>query len=231
MNPFSVRVVTPQSGSVHQIAALAGGGFVATVRDFVWGGQSSEFSLVELDESGIARSRRTRLEVRDGRLPAGEISDGYQHVMCINPSGTSVAVAYKTAGRLDIVDIADGAQVQARVPFAFLPVISVNPRTGRSEFQQSNENIRAAYIGCAATDRYIFATFSGKRVREFPGRLPGFCRFVHVFDWSGDLAAIVSLDHDTGAIAVDEKGEFLYSIDLTGTDARPAIRETRLPVW
>jgi hypothetical protein len=82
---------------------------------------------------------------------------------------------------------------------------------GKSVLVMDSQKIRFGYIHAAATDRLIFALYSGRSRDDSPGKA-NFGEDIHVFDWSGNLLQAFKLDHDVLTIAIDQKGEILYAI-------------------
>jgi hypothetical protein len=185
-------------------------------------------SLVWLDAGGVPRSFPRPLVTGDSRLSGRSLAEAYEFTVCMEHRGHRLAIAYRLAGRLDIVATSDGEQSRAAVPIPFLPATGLNPETGRTEFWQGNRDNRAAYIACSGSAQNVFALYSGKLVRTFPGRTAAYARFVHVFDWDGRLARVIMLDHSTLAMAVDPNGDAAYTIDHEGPAGRAVLRVTRL---
>ena len=78
---------------------------------------------------------------------------------------------------------------------------------------------RQAYISCSVGQDRLFALFSGRLVSDqtpYEDRSSG--RFVHVFDWEGDLGAVFQLDRNVNSITVNSTGDVLFASSLA--DAR-----------
>lgn len=73
------------------------------------------------------------------------------------------------------------------------------------------EHTRIGYIGVAVTPDRIFALFSGRLLRDYPGNAD-LGRQVHVFSWTGELIQTIFLDSYVESIAVDESKQTLYGV-------------------
>jgi hypothetical protein len=74
---------------------------------------------------------------------------------------------------------------------------------------------RYFYAGCAATERYLFALFSGNPQLQSGGGFEG--RTIQVFDWSGHLVGLLALTVDLVSLASDEAGRTLFGASANGT--------------
>jgi hypothetical protein len=79
------------------------------------------------------------------------LARAFAHTLCVRPDGERLAVAYITAGRLDVVDVKTLTHTIANVPLPFAPALARHPQTGRVDFLGDNPNVRAGYIDCATT--------------------------------------------------------------------------------
>jgi hypothetical protein len=123
------------------------------------------------------------------------ISSGYS--MCVQPGAGRTALLYLAAGQVDIYDASGEHLGRADVPFASDGEWVIN-RRGVLWFKVDWNY----YVGCAATERFLFALFAGQRIDGPAG--PGARRalHLHVFDWSGELRAVWALDRPVSVITV-----------------------------
>jgi len=144
----------------------------------------------------------------DPSVPVAVRNHAYQAELAVSPDRTRLAVANRHAGSIEFYR-ADGTPV-SRVsgPLVFDPILLV-ARRGQVPAFASDERLRFGYIAVAATRDRVFALFSGRTRRDFPGAA-AYGRSVHVFDWEGRLLQVYDLEGDALAVAVDSAGTTLY---------------------
>lgn len=120
--------------------------------------------------------------------------------LVVSPARNRMAIVYQFGNRLDLLH-SNGARLgSVDGPRA----TELKYRLEGDRFFWENGN-QVAYSGAVATDRYLYALFSGNRlgdVEEQPSRL-------HVFEWNGDFVAEVALG-----------GPHVRSIAVTPDDRR-----------
>lgn len=157
-------------------------------------------------------------------VPPQVLQHAFQSTLKPNPSRTLLAVATRHADRLEIYR-PDGTLVAAaKPPFGFLPNFQVRQRRGQPSMA-TGDDLRFGYVDLAASEEHIYALFSGRTRRGFPG-VANFGEYVHVYDWTGQLVAVFELDSDALAIAVDPSDGTLYALRH---DPRPAVVRYTLP--
>ena len=134
----------------------------------------------------------------------------FQSKLKANPSRTRLVLATRHADVIEIYD-PDGTRIAAPTPlFGFLPRFEVRDRRGEA-VMATGDDLRFGYIDLATTDDRIYALFSGRTRRGFPG-VANFGEYIHVFDWQGELKGVYRLDSEAISIAVDPAGGALYAI-------------------
>jgi hypothetical protein len=174
--------------------------------------------------------RRGKLLRTAGELPADEIDvpatirqQAYQSVLRPSPDRSLLAAATRHADMLDIYR-RDGTLVaSARPPFSFVPSYEIQ-KSRENLVIATGDDLRFGYLSLATTADHIYALFSGRTRRGFPG-VANYGEYVHVFDWSGALVRVLRLDASSIGITVDEGGTRLYSIRH---DPSPAVVEYEL---
>lgn len=181
----------------------------------------SRFTLY--DASGRRLRALGDLPLLGEGVPAVVVQQILQPVAAVSPSGRQIAVGSRYAGRLDIYSLGDGSRVPAAVPDAFSPTIKTRDNGAMPVFITDGSTL-FAYISIAVSPTRIYALYSGRTRKEYPGRA-NFGAQVQVFDWSGDFKRTFVLDRD--AIRLVAEGD---SALMTITyDPAPAIVRYALP--
>lgn len=153
------------------------------------------------------------------RTPASVLQQAWSGQITAQPSGDLLVFATLYADQLELYR-RDGTLVKkVRGPFRFDPRFEV-ANAGGMLTMSSDESMRIGYPDVAATDRAIYALFSGRTREAFGGSQVTFGRFVHVYSWAGDLTGILELDTPVAAITVSEDGHTLYG---TAENPEPVI--------
>ncbi len=148
---------------------------------------------------------------------------------CASPVARRFAVLYQLGGRIDIFDSAGLFVVRASVPFASNGDWAMSPRR-HTLWAQADWFY---YIDCDATSRYLYALFAGHRTDGPHGGRVRAARYVHVFDWDGQLVNVIGLNHEMSTIAVSgdttlfaagQNGEGIFEYRL---EANPAVSSGR----
>jgi hypothetical protein len=140
---------------------------------------------------------------------------------CASPPRERFAVAFVHGGRIDLNDYSGRLRGRARVPF---------PTKGSfrrdSVGQWHARDVRLYYVDCAATPPHLYALFSGLRLDRPGGAVAVEARYVHVFDWDGNLVTVLALDRFVRTIAT-AGDTLLYA---AASDASGVYRY-KLPDW
>jgi hypothetical protein len=140
------------------------------------------------------------------------------------PRQGDIALATRHADRIELYR-EDGTLLRhVKGPFSFEPVFTV-ARGRRGPAMASDESMRFGYIGGAASRAAIYALFSGRTREGFHGDAV-FGRYVHVYDWNGELQKVLRLDADVIAVAVDPADRVLYALRH---DPTPAVLAYAIP--
>ncbi|MDX1674759.1 MAG: BF3164 family lipoprotein [Longimicrobiales bacterium] len=131
----------------------------------------------------------------------------YQARLSSDPDRTRWAVAHRFADRIDIYDARGEWIAPAHRVHGFGPEDLREEDPGR---------VRFGYIDVTATDRRVYALFSGRTRAE--GAANAGDR-VHVFDWDGRLIEVWTLDARLLALAIDPAESTLYGIRHEPTPA------------
>ena len=168
------------------------------------------------------------VDLADARLPVAQMLAAYTHHLCTQSAGRRFAILYHYAGRIDMFEASTSHPINVKIPFPYLPHLEPNPISRALGFKSGAAGVRRGYVGCASTNKYLFALFRGRlRGKRGKGNTVDHI-FVHIFDWDGSLLKVVRLDHAAIAIAVDPAARFLYSITLPEDPGPIALRRTKL---
>ena len=145
--------------------------------------------------------------------PVSVLQQAWMGKLASHPSGDRLVLATQYADQLEIY-AADGSMLKkVRGPFRFDPLFKVANAAGMATMT-FEDGIRMGYSDVIATDEQIFALFSGRTREGYGGNSP-FGRYVHIFNWEGDLQHILELDADVISIALSEDGRSLYGVAET----------------
>lgn len=165
-----------------------------------------------------------------GRLPASPgippsvVQQAWIGGMTASRSRGLLAIATLYADQLEIYRN-DGTLVRkVRGPFHFDPQYKVD-NAGGMLTMSSGDAMRIGYSSVVSSDDYIYAVFSG-RTREGFGPSSPFGRYIHVFDWNGDLIKVFQLDAEVLALAMAPDQRTFYAIRH---DPEPAILTFQIP--
>lgn len=177
---------------------------------------------------GLFHSERFGLFSVDGALlkEFGGVPEGPEAILvpfrnqyseveiAVHPSRQIFAAAMKNTGVIEIFDFTGERQVLVRTPFDFRSSFTfTSTRQGRA--LGWNSDWRRGYIDVVATEDQIFALFSGRSLKRY-GSDAAYGRYVHIFDWDGELQRILRLDMDAFKIAVEPDGSAIYTASNDG---------------
>lgn len=179
---------------------------------------ASDPRFIVFDRSGNAVHSVSEPLFGDPSVPLAERRKATQSSVAICSSGAGrVAMAYRTAGRIEFYDAQASLTGLAEAPFASEPEFIKAQEGAELRLDDS----RSWYKDCTATGERIYALFSGRHRDRFPGfdeRDSG--RYIHVFDWTGAFLEVLTLDLPLSEIAVDEADTLLGSSVLTAKTYR-----------
>lgn len=157
-------------------------------------------------------------------VPGTTLLQAYESWVVADPEGERLAAATLLGGLLEIFDH-DGVPIaRAAVPEPFQPAWAQGrSRNGRAVMAVSPET-RYGFTDLAATRRYLYGVFSGRRVDE-DGPVWA-SREVQVYTWDGAHVKTLRLDRAAEAIAIDASDTWLYA---SGLEPTPWIGRFRLP--
>lgn len=136
----------------------------------------------------------------------------------IRPAGGLLAAGTLMGGELRIYGVGSTRPPRsARTPFAFGPVYRVGEWHGQPSLQPQ-ASTRYGYLDVVATNDSIIALFSGRTLGGF-GQHSAAGRFLHVFDWQGQLLRVYELPEPVVAIALALDGQSLFGARWEPTPA------------
>jgi hypothetical protein len=158
------------------------------------------------------------LPEQNGSIPPSVLQQAWMGKMVANPRTGELALATMYADQLEFYSPEGKRLRTVRGPFRFDPKFTVANAQGMAVMGQGDD-MRFGYMDVAGTDRFIYALFSG-RTREAHRGGASFSRYVHVYDWQGNLKRVLQLDSDVLGMDVSQDGRVLYA---TRHDPAPAI--------
>lgn len=198
-------------------AALTGPVRTADGR-FVSLGFYTQGRLGVFDAEGVQGTTLGELPPASEKIRPSDRQHAFQATLAIHPRRHLLAAVLRHGSQLEIYH-ADGSllkRVDGPLPIQIETNINFSGR--RSGFRLTDHS-RYGYVDAVASDKFIFALFSGRLLGAFRTRAT-FGRYVHVFDWQGQLKRVLELDSDAIAIAIDSEATVLYSVIH---DPQPAI--------
>lgn len=176
------------------------------------------------DAQGRLQSAFGRLPPPPAGIPPEVWREAFQGRMEPSPDRSRFAVVTRMADRLDIYG-ADGRLIaHGQRLYDFDPPVAVSQLSPRPALA-TGDTLRFGYVDLATTATRIYALFSGRVRRDYPGRA-NFGRTIHVFDWHGHIRQVLTLPRDALAITVDPSRHVLFAIHF---DPTPSIGRYALP--
>ncbi len=175
-------------------------------------GSFSRGRLAVLDSQGVLKRFAGALPPSSDDIPNSVLLHAFQSYMEARPDREYLALVTRHAGWLEIYDQMGSPLIRTAGPFSFDPKYEV-VQGARGLVMKSGRDLRFGYVDLSAADSLIYALFSGRLRGAFPDGQAVYGRYVHVFDWEGNLVEVLELSGDTFAIAVDEAGSQMYAIE------------------
>jgi hypothetical protein len=187
-------------------------------------GMFSAGRLARFDAAGEPRDVVGPLPPAKPNTPPAVAQHAYAGTLVRHPSRPLLAIGTRHADRVEIYGTDGRLVTVARGPANFEPVYEPKVRAG-APVMGTGDDLRFGYVDLFATDKRLYALYSGATRAERPGKA-SFGTEVHVFDWEGGLRARYALDALALAIAVDPGGSTLYTVRH---DPEPAVLRYPLP--
>jgi hypothetical protein len=201
------RLTRETSQSTDSLAVFHAPAEFVDIYSDLWLGRNQLVGIGDMDSNRIviADTSGKVLAVRKADLVGGDsipilarraASSGFR--ACGDALAKRFAVLYQLAGRIDIFDSTGSLVTRASVPFASNGDWAPSPRHD-GLWPKADWYF---YVDCDATSHYLYALFAGHR-SDGPhgGRFFG-ARYVHVFDWEGQLVKVIGLRREMSTIAV-----------------------------
>lgn len=150
-----------------------------------------------------------------GPVPPGppgmpEIVRQHAHhgVIATRPSSTQFVIANRYADELEFYQLDSTESFLTRGPAGVSRVYSANNNNGTASMQLG-PNSHHGYVDVTASEKYVYALFSGRKVDESNSTQ---CGVIHVYNWQGGLVKTLSLDVHVTDIAASRDGRYLYAV-------------------
>lgn len=182
--------------------------------------------LAHFDSGGALRRVVGALPNAGQGVPPEVAQHAYSGTLARHPTRPLVAIGTRHADRVEIYDAAGRVVTVGRGPARFEPAFRVQVR-GNDPLMASGGDLRFGYVDLTAAGDRLYGLYSGRTRGELPGRA-NFGDQVHVFDWSGRLVQVLTLDARVLGIAVaaGPGGRTLYA---TRYDPEPAVLRYDIP--
>ncbi len=202
-NPPGQTLVTfAADAALTNPTRLSDGTFVSP--GFFYGGRLARF-----DSAGHLLTLTGPEPVGDTTVPTPVRQHAYQITFAPDSARKRFVAATWYGGAISILNLAGQSESNIVTPFRFDPQYRDVLREGE-HVMLLTPDARNGYIDAAATERYIFALFSG-RSQASGRRRAGYAEYVHVFTWGGKLIGVLHLAAEAGSIAVSPDGSMLYA--------------------
>lgn len=216
--PASSRVTLPIQSPAQTM------GMVRTASGLVATGFFADGRLGHFDDQGVYGGATGTLPASEIEAPPGVVQHAYRGTLKPDPTRERLVLANRHAGFLEVFDGEGREQLRIEGPFPFEPTFEVVAgEQGAS--MASGDDLRFGYVDVAPTTDHIYALFSGRTRGEHPDAAT-YGSTVHVFGWDGSLKAVLELDVDAFAIAVDERHGRMLAVRHLPT---PAVVSFELP--
>lgn len=180
--------------------------------NYVASGVFQDGRLCLLDKNGNVSAYAGNYPVKEdsGDMPFHVLGVAYQSLMCIQPGGKRTALATRYGEILQIYewDLIKKTADEICCINEFAPKLTTNEINGTPNFRPNNET-KWGYLSIDATDKYIFALYSGRIQNEENAFHLG--NEVHVFDWDGKPLYLLRLDCEGTSIAVKDNRLFILA--------------------
>lgn len=129
-------------------------------------------------------------------------------VIATRPGSTQFVIANRYADELEFFQLDNTEAILAKGPADIHRVYKVKNNNGIPSMLLGAD-ARHGYLDVAASNKYVYALFSGRKVDETNSIQ---CRTIHVYDWHGRLVRMLALNIDVTDIAVSQDDEYLYAV-------------------
>lgn len=126
--------------------------------------------------------------------------------LVLRPGKNMFAYSVNFSSNLDIIEIVNG-KIELKKSLRLGDPIYKSMSNGIYQSVDLTEDSQVGYINLSATDRYIYALYSDKKIYE-NGRKSN---TILVFDWEGNAVKKYSLDVDAYYIAIDEVDQTIFA--------------------
>jgi hypothetical protein len=144
-------------------------------------------------------------------IPVPVLEQVYHSTLAMRPDGSALVLATRYLNRIEIYSADGSLRRVAEGPSPVEPEFTVAMASG-APTMASNETLRFGYVAVAAGEGRIYALFSGRRRGDYAPSEATYGDQLHVFDWSGNLARVITLDRALSHIAISPDEHALYGI-------------------
>jgi hypothetical protein len=189
--------------------------------------QGGGLVVAQVDSASGAAIELATVPLNDTVIPPNYLASAYFPRLCVAPDHMRFAAVYTYAGRVDIFSSNGSLIAYGRVPFSFQPYLTNNPITRQLGFRGGEPEVRTGYNDCAATKERLYALYDGRLNGRRTDPKPPQQSELHVFDWSGNLLRVFTLDHGGYTLSVPPGDSVLYTISEEAKGY--VIRRSRIP--
>ena len=133
----------------------------------------------------------------------------YASAVTLNPKRTKLAMATYSAGMIDLIDLKDGVPSSIWSYNDFFPSHIESMPMGDLVVPVHTKESQTGYLDISATDRYVYALYSGKRIKE---KNYDYCSTIRVMNWEANDFFELHLDRNIKRLAVSIDDKKIYGI-------------------
>jgi len=137
----------------------------------------------------------------------------YSMGIAFNPQQTKMATATYAAGWLNILNITPAGLDSVWSTEMYKVIGLKRMQMDNGSFIAHDGTAIAGYSDICATEKYIYAIFSGKRLSD--GNNP-FSNIVHVLTWDGKKRSKILLNREINRLTVSQNDSTLYGLSSNG---------------
>ena len=132
-----------------------------------------------------------------------------ESLMVLNPNRNKAVLAHLFNDNIEIFDLNSHKSVIVKGPENYK--IEFKPLESDGDIIEANENSRLAFTSVVATDKFIYALYSGDN-QSNPNSI--YAKALYIYDWNGKPVKNIKLDRYVSGFTVSRDDKTLYAYDV-----------------